>query len=1450
VRWPRRRWVKIVAGIAGLLAALVGGLLLLLATAADRALVVREALAVANGKLAGRLELQRAWLFPNGHFIAHDVAIYDPDGRLMIRAATVDTHVDLRALASGRLNLTRTAIGGAALFLATDARGDLNIARAFGAKHPELPSLPVAAAHDNLAVDIDGVEISLEEGRFDRFSPGPSVAPVAALRDARVHGHFVLDAQGAITIEAEVQRATALTPVQGPLQLTTSLSLKGPDLKVTADVTLDDAHAKSQVDLNTSTLWGRGEVTEARVGPRTSASWLPGFETRGLRGSASVELEATVVRLLALDARPLEGQGVLSGSGSLDLSSGSATAHLFAKDLDVGALSSRLPASSIRFELEGEAAQVFDGSRRVSARIDLTVPGARLRGSGALAGQQVTAHARVDAHDLDALRIALEGLGPLHLPHLAGRVSGEVALSGSLAAPALRADLRAPRLSLNGMEAEQVEAHLEAPRIGPQMDVRGSATIADFQIAGRTLHPLGVSIDWKTPHLHVEARASERGQQIELLADALLPADLESGTVSALTLRTAGEAWVLVRPSEVDFRQGIAFDHLELAAAPQRLSLSLNLAPGTLDGSVTLESLDLARVPGMPVLSGQVDGVAHYREVAGKREARAELTVTGFASQGLEVSQGRLVAALADDQITARWVGKLGHGDVTLTAAGPMPKRAGKLDLDVKATGLALDDFAHLVPSLGDYHGTIALALHVGGQWASPELLLHGSAEGLTGPWSADPAAGILASPLTVGLDVALDSGASSQSLRVQVGPTELLTLVGTAPLSSRRVWASLGTPSKLLSELLSLPFDERLTLVDLPLGPLERSIPRARRIQGTISGKGRLMGPANALKGELALTAEKLVYDRYPLGELDLLLGADDKGFKAHAELKPAQGQATATLQWQLPPTQLRSKEAREVAPLTADLQATGLPLSAALGEQSALQGLAEVSASFHGSLGRPDAHARILLHGLLLEKVPAGDLEARASLKGTRLEATLRGDQPRGGHLEGQASLPLTRDRELGAQPIAATLDAVGFELGAFSTLVTQRGSLRGIAGRLEAHLKVGGTLGSPAPNGTVALSDGKLALAGLGQFSAIEAQVGLDSAGANIRRIFGKSAAGTFLMTGTLRAVEGQGFAVQTHVDTDRFGIYASDQLIGWLSSKEDLTGTIDRTGTALTLSIARAELKLPQLVPKSAGPTSVDSDIVFGNEPPPASRNAKAYPIRVHLVAADGLQVLATDLNLKARADLKLSIQGDAEMNGGLYVTTGEVNAYGRRFEIEHANVVFGHGEDLGPANNPDIDARARETIGIYRLFIDVTGHPAHLRVVSSTEPPLNKEEVGELLITGSTSGLQSQGGTGSSQGGGLAAASAFGGFLSEKLRESLGPYMPLDVLTVEPNHLEAGKHLTRELYVGAVENLGATDPRVNGAEIHANYKLSLHWALDSRYGTARAGNFDLQWTKSW
>jgi autotransporter translocation and assembly factor TamB len=1497
-RVRRRRWPWIAGGVFGTILLLVGSLLMLLATAADRAIIVRKALAIANGQLAGRIELQRAWLFPNGHFYARDVTIHGPDGAVIIRAATVETHVDLAALASKRLHLTGTTVGGAALFLVIDAQGNVNVVDAFSPKHASAPapSKPAdASAGFGFTMDIDGADVAVDEAHLVLDAPAGAVGPptvlptvLADLRQIAVHASVALDKAGVLTVNAPSLRADALAPLAGPLQLAATVRLKGVDLQVGTDATLDDAHLKAKAELNVATLNGLATVTDSSVGPRLLSRWLPDLEPRGVRCSASVTLQAKTLKLVSLQAGPLHGEGELTGSAQLDLTKGAAEAHLVAKGLDARALFDRLPTSSLGFALAASGERVLERDRRLAAHlaftqsliqgqqvgpgvldaqfaadtltlagVDIAFPGGRVQGSGTISGQHVSASARIEAPDLGSLRAALGGICGVNLPHFAGRLSSQVEIEGPLASPALRAEVHAPHITLNGIEADELEAHLDAARLSSQMDLQGHVAIAELDVADHALHGVGVSVAWTTPDLHLEVQAQERGKALDLVADLLLPRDLESATVSSLELHAAGSDWLMSEPATLDFRNGVVLDHLELRADPQRLLVSLAVAPHALSGTVELEALDLAQLSATLLpslhLSGKIDGLARYEETAGRRRGSADLTLAQVAFRGLEIPAGHLKAALADKRVTVNLLAKLGHGDVTLTGAGPIPSLPGGIEADLEATGIVLDDFDGLLPTLVGTHAALSLKLHVGGDWAAPEVALTAAAVGVTGAWTQDPQAGVLAAPLALNLQATLDSKGLKQELRAQAGQTLLLMLSGTAPIPSRKLAEAFEAPAKLAAELLAASFDERLTLTDLPLEPVIHRLPwaRAPNLQGAVSAKGQFHGPLRAPRGELTLTARQLLVEHHPLGELALQLSADDKGFNGQVELHPSRGQLTAKLEWQLAPEQLRDKRKRLAARLTADLALSGLPLSIALGEQSALQGLAELSGSFRGSLAEPSARATVSLHELQLQKVAVGSLDGKASWNGTHLLATLEGQQPKGGHLDGRADLPLRLGGEPSTQPLTATLLAKGFDLAAFGALAARGGlgsTLRALAGRLDSDLKLTGTWAAPIPSGTLALSGGKLALAGFGQFTDLEAEFGVEASGVRLKKVAGKSAGGTFLIQGTALHGAAPGLAVQAHIGTERLGVYASDQLVGLLSSSEDLTGSIGREGTDLALAVHRALFSLPTLVPKSIGPTSLDPDIVVGRRPPAAAVNAKAYPFRLSVVAPDGLEVKATDLDIKARADLVLAIEGALEMKGGVFATSGVVNAYGRRFKLDRANVTFGQGRAFGPANNPYIDAQATQTIGHYRLFIDVSGHPAHLVVVSSSEPPLDKEKVGQLLVTGSADGIGS--GTIATQGGSLAAASAVGGLVSEKLRNWLGPYMPLDVLTVDPNHLEAGKHITPNLYVGVIENLGVTDPRINGAEVHANYKLTDHWALDSNYGTAQAGSLDLQWTRSW
>ena len=542
---PRRRrwlrWLRWMGALAGLVLLGLGTVLALLATAADRAVVIRQVLELANRQIAGRVELGTAWLFPNGHLIAHDVTLLDPDGGVIARAATIDTHVNLQELTELHLHLTETELAGGALFLATDAEGHLNIAQAFALKHrvPSAPSAPPASiptdGGGSLSFDVDGAELRIDEARF---VVGAGDVVLFDLHQALLRASASMDRAGVLTVEGRSLQAEAVAPLPGPLQLRASVNLTGPQLHVTAEGNLDEVRVTGEADLDVDRLAGEARLSDLSVGPHVLSRWLGGLEPRALRGTARVALGDHALRLESLDVAPTGGAGRLAGTGKLDLATGDAEARVVATGLDARAVLGELPKTNLGFQLDARVAGLFSSSRRLSAHLavaastvegqavgpgatdawfsgetleltafDLAFPGGRLTGAGTLAGKQVAAQGHLEAPNLAALRGALEGMFGVNLPDFAGRLSSEVAVRGPLANPAWRADVRAPRLSLNGLAAEEVEAHFEATSLGRRMDLHGRATLSRFRVADHLLHDLGVALSWTTPRLHLEAQA-------------------------------------------------------------------------------------------------------------------------------------------------------------------------------------------------------------------------------------------------------------------------------------------------------------------------------------------------------------------------------------------------------------------------------------------------------------------------------------------------------------------------------------------------------------------------------------------------------------------------------------------------------------------------------------------------------------------------------------------------------------------------------------------------------------------------------------------------------------------------------------------------------------------------------------------------------------------------------
>jgi autotransporter translocation and assembly factor TamB len=333
----------------------------------------------------------------------------------------------------------------------------------------------------------------------------------------------------------------------------------------------------------------------------------------------------------------------------------------------------------------------------------------------------------------------------------------------------------------------------------------------------------------------------------------------------------------------------------------------------------------------------------------------------------------------------------------------------------------------------------------------------------------------------------------------------------------------------------------------------------------------------------------------------------------------------------------------------------------------------------------------------------------------------------------------------------------------------------------------------------------------------------------------------------------------FTLNGHFDTKRFGIYVDDQLRALLSSASDLSGKLrfPGPGADVTISVRGASIQIPTLTQRALAPTALDPDIhiLSGRDSTEAARDtAEAEqssapgappPIYLRLVAPGPIAVTGPDVQLTAEANLAVRLASQLDLTGRIAVEKGEVNALGRTFQIYRADVDFGdsHG-DFAPPGVARLDVEAGQEIDGHRITMVVLGRLDHPVPQLSSDPPLSQAQISRMLATGSSAGDS----LAESQTGGNSIAS---NLLVEGMKTWLKINPPVDVLTVDPNRLEAGKRIIPQLYVGVTDNYAAvTDPRVNGTEVHARYDLGHHFDIDGRYGTSQAGSFDLQWRHNW
>ena len=1483
-------------GLFAVVGVALSGAFLAVSTDIGRGLLVPRLVGLANGFIAGHIDLKGFRLLPDGGLELIGLRVLDPEQAVVLSLDRLRVTADLTHIRSKAIGL-RLALDGPSVFLVRGADETLSLERALSPRRPSKPSAP-----GKFSWIVRVSEFTLHKGHF--------VYAEEDLKRFEAEG-LEMNARGAYgprggRIELSL-RGRMVAPQQAPLVLDAAAGLRGDEVRVRL---LRAAVGDTALDLlaegNLATRRGRLALLSLAV----DSGQVKGLEPRAplvgdLSGTLYAESDGKEASLaLALAPKGQGGTARAAAAVRLTPSPLAAGAEIHLTALDLSRILRGAPETSLTLaalgrgrgkdlkSLEGNLALSLSASRlrgadfgpaEVEARADegevvltklsVRLPGAKVKGSGRyrrageLAGQAV-----VEAADLGSLRRDLQALLGKKIPPVEGSARLEAHLSGSEALPSATLALVASRLAAQGVNARGVDlsATLEGPLASPKARFEGSvAALAASGREARTIHVEG-EVGGHGGELHLRGSIPTLGEEpLEVGGKGELSGDGKVLTLSALSVAIFGSRYELEAPAHLDL-QGPRVDRLTLKAGAERIALSGGFAgegsKRALDAQASLASIDLARLPRALVpetlrLAGRLSAEL---EAKGRPEAPSLGVKAELANGSLLGVEG--LAARSD----LAWDGPSGRARVELEASrgdggelhltGEVPGRLARaprtapVEAHLMLRHIRVAEvlrLAAVVPP-AEVDGLAALDLVVGGSLGEPTLTCSASVEQARyGDESA------------LAIELHLQNGGKKVHFAgtLDAQGTRALEAALDAPLD---LGALLRDPKWRAAALSSTPFTARLETKGLDLARFAGRFGSPRDLAGRLSARLDLSGTSGAPRGELKADLSNGVVAGYSGLSAQLSLSARETSTSLAVETA-LDGAPLARFAGEiaLPLERMRETAARETAPIEARLEIPGVDLGRA-GAPAPVAGELSGRASFEGNLTSPRLSADLEGKKLTVSGHPLGDLSAEARGQGHALEAHLHLAVESGGTLDGtlavqaQASVSALHRKDIGRAPARATLVAKDLDLRFLPAVAP--GLIRSAAGTFEASLTASGPLDHMLPRGEASLTHGQVSVIELGDLSGVEAKVTLAEDVVRVEELVAHRGAGSLDFKGEIHGLTRKAASADLTAElrAKAFDIPQAGQTLATLDLDANLKGKVSSQALEAEFDISSGRIKLPDLNPRRVQSLSVRSDIVvapFSERPkevaPPAP--SRPYRIKVHVVAPNRLFVKSdkpvVDLELRVDTTAELELGKGPRLEGDVRVVRGRVEPVsGRSFDLAQGRVEFnGGGYKTGTL---EVKAVYENTSEKVTVTVAVSGTIEKPEVALSSQPSLPESQIALLIATGHKELRADTGGVGvfDVQSAGTA---ALGTLSTLFFKDVVGDKLPVDMVSVDPSQLRAGKYVSERLYVGYTRRMNAlTEEGENTNEVEADYQILPQLTFEVRYGDANSGGASLIWSKDY
>jgi translocation and assembly module TamB len=406
----------------------------------------------------------------------------------------------------------------------------------------------------------------------------------------------------------------------------------------------------------------------------------------------------------------------------------------------------------------------------------------------------------------------------------------------------------------------------------------------------------------------------------------------------------------------------------------------------------------------------------------------------------------------------------------------------------------------------------------------------------------------------------------------------------------------------------------------------------------------------------------------------------------------------------------------------------------------------------------------------------------------------------------------------------PLRATLRTSTTALGFVNLYVPE---IDRAAGRLDADLVIGGTLGAPSFNGIARLRNGELDLYQINlalRAADIEARL-LDN-GLTFRGD-ARAGAGQLAVDGEVRWRDG--------LPSGRMNLRGNDLLLVdvpevRIKASPNLDFRID--GRRLDID---GEVRIPEAAITPAdltGAVLASSDEVILGEVRPDPEQTFRVTSRVRMVLGQRVTLDSFGLSGRIEGALRVDtgVDGVSRGTGELSVADGKYAALGRRLDIQRGRLIFTGGLLADPA----VDLRAQKQFPDMIAGVNVRGTLRAPRMTFFSEPALPQSQIVSLILAGGT--FESAQSTDRDAGSRRSEVLAQGGAI---IAQQLGSKVGIEDVSIEQDlsnetSLVLGKYLSPRLYVSYGISLAEA---IN--TIKLRYTLGDRWTLRTEAGKERS-----------